>query len=71
MENLTLNTAKTQNGLGCLNGLFCPECNAPMVDTLRDFSLSNHNIKDCLCPMCDYEGQYFAPTKTITVNLNK
>lgn len=65
MTTLTLNP-NNKTGLGCLNGLVCPECNGLMVDTLSVLSNENpKNVKDCYCPMCEYTGKYITNTKTI------
>lgn len=64
MTTLTL-TPKTKNtGLGCLNGISCPICKAPMLDTLSGEDRPIQ-IKDAFCPMCDYSAPYNAKTKTI------
>lgn len=62
MTTLTLTPIASQKGLGCLNGLSCPVCNAPLVDTLSGLSTSE-TIKDSYCPMCDFAGHYNINTK--------
>lgn len=60
----TSTLTKIEKGLGCLNGLLCPECKAPMVDTL-DNTITDKKLKACHCPMCEFTGSYNRFTKTI------
>lgn len=66
MTTLTLTPSKMTKGLGCLNGLSCPECHAPMVDTLSK-EITDRKYKACYCPMCEFTGQYQRFTKTIKI----
>ncbi len=54
---LTLAPQKSK-GLGCTNGLGCPQCSAPLVDTLAGIIRSDNKTKDTHCTQCDYSSTY-------------
>lgn len=64
MTTLTLSNTKIEKGLGCLNGLSCPNCKSPLVDTLSG-ETKDRKLKDCYCPMCEFTGSYNRFTKTV------
>lgn len=65
MTTLILTSApNTLRGLGCLNGLSCPDCKSPLIDTLSTIT-EDRKLNQAHCPVCQWEGTYNKFTKTI------
>lgn len=57
-------TTMPQGGLR-INGLGCPQCSAPLVDSIMAVN-SNARFRECNCTLCDYVSTYNKETLELT-----